>query len=824
MDPATPPLRAALARGRLRALNLADLLSCLVFLHHHKLLSSPLPIIMADGDDGRKSPWSSWLAPGDVRRAASESPHQSLDSDTKRQLSQEHHGHSSQLQHHGQDHSAKSEDTYNPLIAFKHFVDDRIAAIVEFPSKLTELKRTAHDLSAASEDLERAHKRWTGHDQKWAVDFHRLDGEILPDVLGEAKELAAMLIRESDWRNRHVPSDKIKALCEDQEFNPNRGMEANSQWPFHYRVSFNQSQESGQPSSPSSLTHWLSVNWFKHNPYSPVNLEVDPLLAKYDTKWRHSFEDLLEASLDKPMTSRDKSGNRPFSNTAMSTWHGPGRDWMFSLQCRGILPPQLPSTYSQGWIPTDYSTTPAKDDETILNMARVDLNLLVREIAVNIIQDGAGVRPAASLRDWKTLLAELESNDRICPRHTDRHSSEDYAYETSLAERYYRDQMSGYDEEANASANGCPDELGRAVGQAARQSESEAELTELDLYELQVEHAKAVERARIEYSQQVKTLEKRFREAVGAEDNGFEEYTRQQAVQDEEDEDDHDGYAQHFRLQEYQQQLKDLQESNARRFMERRREEASMSETARDQATQEEEEEDDDDDDDGYAGHAGHAGYAGPSGQTPLQDYQQQLKLIEEQNAHRRAIARAFADEENGLGENGSFGRHWDETTTQEYEDMLGSQVNRPFSSEEVFVHETSRLYKQADRLHTQQVMLEKRMAQLVRDQKALVERQEAHEQKQKQAPRVLEQEAPVVDRSSSLPPATDSNRPQVLSTLTTTQTTRLPDGSVRTTVVLKRRFADGGEETQEITQTSFDEPTAVGKEPSKEKKSWFWS
>jgi hypothetical protein len=81
-----------------------------------------------------------------------------------------------------------------------------------------------------------------------------------------------------------------------------------------------------------------------------------------------------------------------------------------------------------------------------------------------------------------------------------------------------------------------------------------------------------------------------------------------------------------------------------------------------------------------------------------------------------------------------------------------------------------------------------------------------------------------VVDRSSSLPPATDSNRPQVLSTLTTTQTTRLPDGSVKTTVVLKRRFADGGEETQESTQTSFDEPTAVGKEPSKEKKSWFWS
>ena len=237
---------------------------------------------MANGDDGRKSTWSSWLAPaGDVRRAASESPLQSLDGDAKRQLSQEHHG---QLQQHEQDHSATLEDAYNPLIAFKHFVDDRIAAIVEFPSKLTEMKRTARDLSAASEDLERAHKRWTGRDEEWAVDFHRLNGELLPDVLGEAKVLAAMLIRESDWRNRHIPSDKIRALCEDKEFNPNRSMEANSPWPLHYGVSFNQSQE-----SVASLTHWLSVNWFKHNPYSPVNLEVDPMLAKYDTKWRHSF-------------------------------------------------------------------------------------------------------------------------------------------------------------------------------------------------------------------------------------------------------------------------------------------------------------------------------------------------------------------------------------------------------------------------------------------------------------------------------------------------------------------------------------------------------
>jgi hypothetical protein len=807
----------------------------LVFLHHqHPLLS----IIMANGDDGRKSPWSSWLAPGDVRRAGNEAPHQSLDSNAKRQLSQEHLGQSSQLQQHGQDYSATSEDTYNPLIAFKHFVDDRIAAIVEFPSKITELKRTTRDLSAASEDLERAHKRWTGHDQKWAVDFHRLNGELLPDVLGEAKELAAMLIRESDWRNRHVPSEKITALCEDKEFNPNRNMEANSPWPFHYRISFNQSQE-----SVASLTHWLSVNWFKNNPYSPVNLEVDPLLAKYDTKWRHSFEDLLEASLDKPMTSQNKYGVRPFSKTTRSTWHGPGRDWMFSLQCRGILPPQLPSTYSQGWAPTDYSTTPAKDDAGILAKGRVDLDLLVREIALNIIQDGAGARPAASSHDWKTSSAEaefdaegaeFESDERICPRHTGRQPSEDYAYETSLAERYYRDQLSGNDE-ANASANRCPDEMGRAVSQAAR--ETETGLTELDLYELQVEHVQAVDRAQAEYFRQLKILEKRLQEAVGEKDTwqqaaqDEDEYDQQiklleernplrfveemEEEEEEEEEDiDVDEAAGQLRLQYYQQQLKLLQEENARRLLEARRDEAR--------------------DVDGPAGQ-----------QTPLQAYQQQLKLLEEQNARRlmqtrrdqadmseiarQQATRAFADEENGLGEDGSLGRHRssrDETAAQEYEDFYGLSKDRPMSSEELSAHEASRLYSEIDSLAVQQTVLGKRMNALVLDQKALVERQEAREQKQ--APRMLEQESPVADQSALFPSTTDSNRPQVLSTLTTTQTTRLPDGSIKTTVVLKRRFADGGEETQESTQTSFDEPSAVGgavgKEPSKEKKSWFWS
>ena len=54
-----------------------------------------------------------------------------------------------------------------------------------------------------------------------------------------------------------------------------------------------------------------------------------------------------------------------------------------------------------------------------------------------------------------------------------------------------------------------------------------------------------------------------------------------------------------------------------------------------------------------------------------------------------------------------------------------------------------------------------------------------------------------VTDPAPSLSPLS-SERPSVLSTLTTTETRTLPDGSKTTRVVLKKRFADGAEESTE--------------------------
>jgi hypothetical protein len=686
---------------------------------------------MANGDDGRKSPWSSWLAPGDIQRAGSEAPHQSLDSDAKRPLSQERHELSSQLEPHGQDHSETSEDTYNPLIRFKRFVDNQFAAITEFPSNVTELKRALHEQYAAYEIQRQAPSRWTGSGYRYA-DFNHMS-RLFPEGPEEATEMATMLLREANLRNQHVPTKKIIALFEDRDFNPNHVIEANSPWPFYYSASSDH-RESAPPSDAlshathASPTHWLSVNWFKHNPYSPVNLEADTMLSQYDTKWRNAFENLLEASLDKPMTSGDRTGFRPFApKTTISTWRGPGLDWMLSLQCRGILPPQLPSMYAQIRI------LPTPTNNWIQAMAGADVDQLIYEIAATTMPHRVEA-PISTSEMRKTVPAqearsdieeaEFESDKRICPRHADNQSSEDHAYETSLAERYYRDQMSGYGE-ANQSPHRCPDELGHAVGQATRQSETE--LTELDMYE-RLEHAQAVGHAHA----------RDYREPLG-------------------DEDSNAGEADIIR--DYQQQLKILEGQNARRVLMARREaESNIGEAARQQA------------------------------------------------------ARSFADEENGLGEDFAFGRQ----PLRELRD----ERSEDFSVAKAWV---AMLAEELDTLDEEQDALRTRVDSLVISQKALVERQEALEQRQ--APRMLDRET---DRSLPLPLATDSGRPQVLSTLTTTQTTRLPDGSVKTTVVLKRRFADGREETQESTQTSFDEPSAVGgavgQEPPKERKSWFWS
>ncbi|KAF2021079.1 hypothetical protein BU24DRAFT_487575 [Aaosphaeria arxii CBS 175.79] len=75
-------------------------------------------------------------------------------------------------------------------------------------------------------------------------------------------------------------------------------------------------------------------------------------------------------------------------------------------------------------------------------------------------------------------------------------------------------------------------------------------------------------------------------------------------------------------------------------------------------------------------------------------------------------------------------------------------------------------------------------------------------------------------------------NQPSILSTLTTTERTVSPDGTITTKVVLKKRFSDGKEETSETTHTQHGEenvnktyvPEQKNTVNEKKNSGWFWS
>ncbi len=104
----------------------------------------------------------------------------------------------------------------------------------------------------------------------------------------------------------------------------------------------------------------------------------------------------------------------------------------------------------------------------------------------------------------------------------------------------------------------------------------------------------------------------------------------------------------------------------------------------------------------------------------------------------------------------------------------------------------------------------------------------------------------PTTSHPSAAPILADNPNPTIISTLTTTERNTLPDGSVHTKVMLKKRFTDGREESTETVHTTYGsqtegpgpaKPFVVGEAkdaPKKEasegiappakKKGWFWS
>nr|OQO27677.1 hypothetical protein B0A51_03640 [Rachicladosporium sp. CCFEE 5018] len=242
-------------------------------------------------------------------------------------------------------------DAWDPFIAFKHFVDARLhrarsAMAHDLRSWHDELSPLAPEME---EDEETVLRRWTGR--------HTGPLRGLPDTpMQEEREAAVMmLLRQSLEKNRAVPVVKMARLYDDPEFGVGEEVVedafGNPMLSMGGACYYKPETDANLPSTAVAKAgrgagwRWLSVDWFKRDKYSPVVLESHPILGDYDTKWRNAFEDLLEAALDKPMTSTNSTGFRPPSGPVISAWKAPGLDWMLSLQCKGVLPPQLPSLY-----------------------------------------------------------------------------------------------------------------------------------------------------------------------------------------------------------------------------------------------------------------------------------------------------------------------------------------------------------------------------------------------------------------------------------------------------------------------------------------------
>lgn len=663
---------------------------------------------MAKGEDDQKSSWSSWFKPGDSRSA--EEPHrQTEDHDLKRPAT-------SNIEHapktsHDQVDESRSLPGLSPLIAFKHLVDDSFAAISNFSHNIAEPRRDAREYQVASQHIKDtasdvAYERWTGiaglcpsmdewerHAQWQMQNLPRINFMHRPETI----EAVQLLLNESTRRNSHIELSKLGALFTDPECNTGHIVEQASPWPIHYAMS-----AYDRHNTVPSPAHWLSIDWFKHSPYSPVNLEADPALGKYDTKWRHAFEDLLEAALDKPMTSQERFGYRSNLSGRLSTWRGPGLDWMLSLLCRGILPPTLAQSSDYAKLHMEIGTPALQDVEegsNSVNEARLEV-------------------PDNELDFYEYINQANHSN-------------------------WNQNKLREADVQGRDSVGRCPDNLGRAIGDTARQeaarafADEENGLTDGQARSLEVE--KGVTDDPLDSFDFESFL-------AGDGDSGFPKgkegsmsalEARLNARLDrlEEELTERLDYSEGAMVDYFERKLDVLRRSSAGA---QQKTLSNCHEPAEGNPSFESESEG--------------ASSGQSSDNRALQDYQMQLMLLEQQNKKRLLMARQELESMNA------------DMPSPDSNEKSGSQI------------------------------LEKGNSQ------------------------------PAILPTSG---QTDSIRPQVLSTLTTTRTTRLPDGSVKTEVVLKRRFSDGHEETQESTQMSFDQPTtstAGDSGPSENKKGWFWS
>ncbi|KAF2170782.1 hypothetical protein M409DRAFT_63846 [Zasmidium cellare ATCC 36951] len=305
-------------------------------------MSQPAQLHRCSDDDGRDESWpwnDKWLK-------SIKDEHDKFFTDLKNE------GRRLEKELRNDDNTASS-----PFSAFKRFVDSNFHALTDgfknFPTNVADLraKMQREQERSREEELEIS-RGWTGSDD--TPDHIQL--ELLRSTEQERRDAfnaTTTILAEAQRRNAHVPRAKIKALFNDPESMlgyldrlASPMLALGGAWYYM--------PETGDklPTADSwrwlaPQPRWLSVDWFKRSPYSPIRLEAYPDLGLEGAKWRAAFEDLMDATLDKPMESRERVGMRALHGKPQSTYYGPGLEWLLSLQCRGILPPLLPRAYNE---------------------------------------------------------------------------------------------------------------------------------------------------------------------------------------------------------------------------------------------------------------------------------------------------------------------------------------------------------------------------------------------------------------------------------------------------------------------------------------------
>ena len=336
-----------------------------------------------------------------------------------------------------------SSSMRGPFERFKNFVDSNFSTLSEsvrnLPSNISELKgRMQQEREARREEEQDIWRRWTGSED--SPDFIRMQIERSTGAEREAsRDAVFQLLSQAYNKNKNVPEYKILALYRDNEWKFG-GLDKfanpmlSSGGACYYKPETVENLPStarwgGPPTSPQ----WLSVDWFKRSPYSPIRLEAHPELDQEGTKWRAAFEDLLSAALDKPMESREYVGIRQPHGKPQSTYYGPGLEWMLSLQCRGILPPQLPSMYKplplfDGFdevkrpraAPSTHDIgqiLESKSSAPMSPMVKRDLQALIEEVSIKSgpNTEAAPLRQSYGVAPWRVPDTEEELYNELPP-------------------------------------------------------------------------------------------------------------------------------------------------------------------------------------------------------------------------------------------------------------------------------------------------------------------------------------------------------------------------------------------------------------------------